>query len=139
MAKIQWQDGLCVGIDRIDNQHRQWLKHYNDTVDILASRHNGAQIMKTIGFLIDYTETHFSTEEGYMDESRYPALPEHKAKHDELRATLSGLVKDFEEEGVTPELTKAVDAFLGNWLVRHIQEEDMKFGAFVRREGIALP
>jgi hemerythrin-like metal-binding protein len=72
-----------------------------------------------------------------MSEKHYPSLQEHKARHDELRSTLATLVKDFEEEGITPNLTEGIDTFLGNWLIRHIQEVDMKFGASVRENKIA--
>lgn len=138
MGKVHWQESLSVGIDLIDKQHQQWMEHYNDTVDVLATQHSHAQVMKTIGFLIDYTETHFATEERHMTASKYPELTEHKAKHDELRSTLTRLVKDFDEEGVTPELNKAIDTFLGNWLVQHIRDVDMKFGAYVQKEKIVL-
>lgn len=138
MGKMQWQDSLSVGIEPIDNQHKQWIEYYNNTVEAVASQQSQTQIMKTLGFLIDYTEAHFSTEEKYMAGSSYKGLKEHKAKHNELRTTLDGLVKDFEEEGVTPKLAQAIDTFLGNWLIQHIQEVDMKFGAHVRKEKIVL-
>ena len=38
----------------------------------------------------------------------------------------------------TYKLAEAVDTFLGNWLIKHIQDVDMKFGAFVKKEGISL-
>lgn len=138
MKKLQWQDSLSIGIEPIDNQHKQWIQYYNDTREAVASQQNRTQISKTLGFLIDYTETHFSTEEKYMSGNHYPGLQEHKAKHDELRSTLAVLVKDFEEEGITPSLTEAMDTFLANWLIKHIQEVDVKFGAFIREKKITL-
>jgi hemerythrin len=138
MEKIRWQNSLSIGIDLIDNQHKQWIEHYNDIVDSLTSQQNRSQISKTLGFLIDYTEGHFSSEEKYMSATKYPGLPEHKAKHDELRATLATLVKEFEEEGATTQLSNAVDTFLGHWLIKHIHEVDMKFGAFVKENKIIL-
>jgi len=138
MEKIRWKNSLSVGIELIDNQHKQWIEHYNNIVESLTSQQDRAQISKTLGFLIDYTEGHLSSEEKYMTANKYAGLPEHKAKHDELRATLSALVKEFEEEGATTQLSKAVDTFLGHWLINHIQEVDMKFGAFVRENKIVL-
>ena len=138
MEKIRWEDDLSIGIEVIDNQHKKWIEHYNDIVESLTSQQNRTQISKTLGFLIDYTEGHFSSEEKYMSANRYPGLPEHKTKHDELRATLAALVREFEEEGATTQLSKAVDTFLGNWLIKHIHEVDMKFGAFVRENAITL-
>jgi hemerythrin len=138
MEKLMWQNNLSVGIELIDNQHKQWIAHYNDIVESIASQQNKTQVSKTLGFLIDYTEVHFSTEEKHMSANSYPGLQEHKAKHDGLRATLANLVKEFEEEGATTQLSEAIDTFLGHWLIRHIQEVDIHFGAFVKEKKIAL-
>jgi len=138
MKKMQWQNNLSVGIEPIDNQHKQWIEYFNKTAEAVASQQSRAQISKTLGFLIDYTETHFLTEEDYMSRSNYTGLQEHKAKHDELRSTLASLVKDFEEEGITSKLAEALDTFLGNWLIQHIKEVDMKFSAFIREKKIVL-
>lgn len=138
MEKIRWQNTLSVGNEVIDNQHKQWIEHYNNIVDSITSQQSRTQISKTLGFLIDYTEGHFASEEKYMTANKYPGLAEHKAKHDELRATLATLVREFEEEGATTQLSKAVDTFLGHWLIKHIQEVDIKFGAFIRENKIVL-
>ena len=138
MEKIRWQKNLSVGMELIDNQHKQWISHYNDIVDSIASQQNKTQVSKTLGFLIDYTEVHFSTEEKHMAANGYPGLQEHKAKHDGLRATLANLVKEFEEEGATTQLSEAIDTFLGHWLIRHIQEVDSKFGDFVKEKKIVV-
>ena len=133
MKKIQWQDNLSVGIELIDNQHKQWIEYYNKTVEAIASGQSHSQITKTLGFLIDYTEVHFSSEEKYMSERNYAGLGAHRAKHAELRTTLADLVKDFEEEGITHNLGDALETFLGNWLIKHIREFDLSFGAFVKK------
>jgi len=131
MKTIQWQDDLSIGIDRIDEQHKKWIEHFNQTAEAIALSKSQAQISKTLGFLVDYTETHFSSEEKYMQENNYPAFAEHKAKHDELRATLANLDRDYQEEGATQDLADSIETFLGNWLLNHIREVDMKFGAFI--------
>jgi hemerythrin len=138
MEKIQWQNNLSVGIDLIDNQHKQWISHYNDIVESITSQQNKTQVAKTLGFLIDYTEVHFKTEEKHMTESNYPELSNHKQHHDGLRATLANLVREFEEEGATTQLSEAIDTFLGHWLIRHIQEVDIKFGTFVKDKKIQI-
>jgi hemerythrin len=138
MEKIRWQNNLSVGIELIDNQHQKWISHYNDIVESITSQQNKSQVAKTLGFLIDYTQVHFATEEKHMSESNYPGLQEHKAKHDGLRATLANLVKEFEEEGATTQLAEAIDTFLGHWLIRHIQEVDVKFGQFAKEKKIVV-
>ena len=99
MDKLQWDDSLSVGIKLIDRQHKQWIDHFNHAADAVASQQGVLQINKTLGFLIDYTETHFATEEKHMAANNYAGIDDHKAKHDELRRTLADLVQDFEEDG----------------------------------------
>ena len=139
MKKIHWDDSLSVGIDAIDDQHRRWIGHFNSVVDAIESRGGHAPVTSTLGFLIDYTELHFTTEEGFMTETAYPELAAHKAKHEELRTTVANLIADFEEEGDTPALENAIDTFLGTWLVEHIRSTDQLFGAYVKECGLHLP
>ncbi len=115
----------------IDEQHQTWISRYNSVLDAIEERHGAEIVSKILGFLVDYTETHFAAEEARMEETDYPDQAEHKAKHKELLETLDGLVQDFREDGPTEVLAEAVDTFLGNWLVKHIRDVDMKLGAFL--------
>jgi hemerythrin len=138
MKKIEWDDSLSVGIDVIDGQHKRWIEHFNSVVDAVESRGGHAPVTRTLGFLIDYTDLHFSTEERFMTQTAYPRIAGHKAKHEELRTTVANLIGDFEEEGDTPALEQAIDTFLGTWLIEHIKSTDQLFGAFVKESGIVL-
>ncbi|MBT3193621.1 MAG: hemerythrin family protein [Verrucomicrobia bacterium] len=131
MKILEWNESLSVGVDEIDEQHRTWIARYNSVADAIAERHGAEMVSKILGFLVEYTEEHFATEEARMAEHHYPAEAAHRAKHDELRKTLDGLVQDFREDGPTEELAEAVDTFLGNWLITHIREIDTKLGAFL--------
>ena len=132
MKKIQWNDNLSINLEAIDNQHKRWIKHYNEVVEAIESRKDKIHISKTLGFLSDYTNTHFATEEDYMVKNQYPGFKEHKAKHDALQQTVSGLLQDFDEEGITSALANAVETLLGNWLIQHIQHVDQDFGKFMQ-------
>jgi hemerythrin len=138
MEKIQWRDSLSTGINVIDNQHKQWIEYYNNIVESVTSQQSQTQISKTLSFLIDYAEKHFASEEKYMSVNNYPGFPAHKSMHDGLRTTLSTLVREYEEEGATTQLSKAVETFLGHWLIQHIRQVDTRFGEFVRENKIVL-
>jgi hemerythrin len=138
MKKIQWDDSLSVGVTVIDDQHKTWIDHYNRVVEAIESGRGPAPVTQTLGFLIDYTNVHFTTEEGFMSQAGYPGLDAHKGKHEELRGTVANLVQDFEEEGETHSLEGAVETFLGNWLIAHIRDTDRLFGAFVKENGIVV-
>ena len=135
MATIQWDSSLSVGVDVIDEQHRQWIDRYNAVVEALASPQGASRLPQILDFLIDYTHQHFTDEETAMATCGYPGFEAHKAKHDELKQTLADLVRDYEEEGATHVLANATDTFLGNWLLQHIENVDKEFGAFVKALG----
>jgi hemerythrin len=128
---LEWNESLSVGVELIDEQHQIWISRFNSVADAIAQRHGAAVVSKILGFLVEYTEEHFATEEARMAETGYPDAVAHKAKHDALRKTLDGLVQDFREDGPTEDLAVAVDTFLGNWLLAHIRDVDMKLGAFL--------
>jgi hemerythrin len=138
MKKIAWNDSLSVGIDAVDGQHQIWIARYNNVVAAIGSAGSTAPVVSTLDFLIDYTEMHFATEEGFMRECGYPDREAHVAKHEELRRAVADLGDDFEEEGSTYALGEAVETLLGNWLIDHIQSTDQFFGTYVREKGIVL-
>ena len=78
MATIKWDSSLSVGVDLIDEQHKQWIDRFNAVVETLASAQGASQLPQTLDFLIDYTHLHFSTEEAAMEKSGYPAKFQHK-------------------------------------------------------------
>jgi hemerythrin len=138
MEKVGWNETLSIGIDLIDEQHKTWIDRVNDLSAAIAEHEAQRQIAMTLGFLIDYTHFHIATEEKHMTAHAYPGLAEHRQKHKELEGTLNDLVRDFEEEGPTQALVDSINTFLGNWLIRHIQQVDQKFGAFVKEKGIVI-
>ena len=92
--------------------------------------------MKTLEFMTDYTDFHFSSEEKHMTEQNYPGLDYQQELHEEFKSTLKHIVEDFEEEGTTREVTISINTFLVNWLKKHIKGVDMEFGEFLKDKDI---
>ena len=138
MNEVQWTNELSVDAGLIDKQHKMWIQHLNDLTKSLEAHQGPEKIASTLSFLIDYTRFHFSTEEKHMAANDYPGLDNHKDKHAEFRTTLRDLEEDFTEEGATPALANSIDTLLVNWLIKHIRNVDMVFGAFLRDKGIII-
>ena len=138
MSNIQWNESLSVGVGLIDEQHRTWIEHLHKVEAAIQARRGMQQVAGTLDFLVNYTQFHFSTEEKYMEQTGYPGLESHRAKHEELKQTLADLVRDFEEEGVYEKINEAVGTFLGNWLKDHIRVVDQVFAAFLKEKNIQL-
>jgi hemerythrin len=138
MEKIEWSDTLSVGVELIDEQHQMLIQRLNDMTSAIEESKGPNEIARTLDFLIEYTDFHFSTEEKHMRANSYPALDEHLSMHEEFKSTLANLERDFKEDGATHLLAESIDTFLVNWLVKHISGIDVKFGAFLEEKGITL-
>ena len=70
---MEWSEKFNIGIDVIDNQHRQILDYINALEKIRAT---GAreQIKEVLDDLIDYTQSHFSFEENLLSQVNYQYL-----------------------------------------------------------------
>lgn len=138
MKKITWSDDLSVGVDLIDKQHKMLIKRLNDMSEAIEDVKGPTEIARTLEFLIEYTDYHFSTETEHMRRTGFPGLADHLKKHDEFTSTLADLEEEFREDGATHMLAESLDTFLVNWLVKHISSVDVEFGKFLGEKGITL-
>ncbi len=135
MLKIKWDDSLSVGVNLIDDQHKMLITRLNDMSNAVEMHQGLEKIMKTLDFLIKYTDFHFGTEEKHMTKFCYPGMDYHKKQHEKFKSTLNNLVEDFKEEGATEVLANSIDTFLINWLINHIKIIDIEFGKFLNEKG----
>ena len=138
MKEVVWTDDLSVNVGLIDKQHKMLIQHLNNLAKALELHQGPTKIVSILNFLMDYADFHFSTEEKHMTANDYPALEEHKMKHEEFRKILASLEEDFKEEGATPILAQSLDALLVHWLFKHIKTVDIEFGTFQKTHGIPM-
>ncbi len=128
-AHMKWLEEYNIGIEDIDSQHRQLA----DTLTRLKqSFSKEEEAVKTLKFLVRYTELHFSTEEAFMQSIDYPDYKTHKQQHEKLTNDVKKIILKLQKE-------KRIDPsylikFVSNWLKHHILEEDRKIGTFHRGE-----
>ena len=121
MAEIEWDSSLSIGIKLIDEQHKMLIQRLRDLSRAIEMSQGEVETAKTLDFMVDYTDFHFSTEEKHMLEQDYPGLEHQKQQHAEFKGHLKGLVEDFEEEGPTKALGTFINVFLLNWLIKQIK------------------
>ena len=71
---MEWSEKFNIGIEVIDNQHRQILEYIN-TLDQIRISGQRNQISDVLDDLIDYTQSHFSFEENLLKQVNYQYLP----------------------------------------------------------------
>jgi hemerythrin len=136
MSTIEWDDSLSVGVELIDDEHKMLIQKLRGLSDAFNRRLEQNKILKTLDFLIDYTEFHFTDEERVMTLYSYPGLEEQRKQHEEFRQTLNNILEDYQDEGPTKSLAESINVFLVNWLFGHISGTDLKLGVFLKEKGL---
>ena len=138
MTCIEWNDDLSVGIGLIDEQHKTLIQRLAQLSKAVDTSQGASEILKSLEFMYEYTDFHFTDEEKQMAKYEYPGLEDQKRMHAEFMHSIKQLEEDFEEEGATGPLANSINTFLLNWLVKHIKGEDAKFGTYINENNIEI-
>ena len=130
-AGIAWSLDLETGNEAIDEQHKQLFKLTSDLAEASAS--NSEMLEETLNFLVAYTVKHFADEEALQVNHNFPFYESHKGLHDQFKETVGALVKQFKEDSSSAKLNAKVNSIIVKWLIQHIQREDFKIAAHIRK------
>jgi hemerythrin len=136
---MQWTEALSVGIDLIDEQHRELIDRINSLVRDVKQGRCRETIGDTIRFLENYAATHFAQEERLMEQHAYPEYSGHKGQHKEFLTSLAELQETLEavrrRGGGSYELSVTTNQVVVEWILDHIATRDKKLGAFLQNCG----
>jgi len=131
--RVDWKDEYSVGIESIDQQHKNLINLINmlqTTVDYSTGE---AFERECLAAVVDYTKTHFVYEEGLMSKYGYPDFEAHKAQHQKMIDKINDLLAAYEEHPESA-MKNALD-FLKQWLIRHINGTDKLYSEFLLSKG----
>lgn len=128
MPFIQWDQTFSVGSAVLDADHKRLIEILNRIYDSWQSTApSSSELASLFDQLLDYTDGHFSREEGKLAARQYPDIDRHHAAHERLRE----LVMAFRSRHLTGQrpdsLTEEMAKFLKSWLIDHILGEDMQY------------
>ena len=129
---IAWDDRLKLGHSQVDEQHKRLFDLVGELVNQCLCGTNVEKLKETLNFLVDYTVRHFYDEESLQVEYNFPEYANHKKMHEAFKVTVGELVRRFEENASSEELSNDVNKIVVRWLVSHIQMEDKKIGRHIR-------
>jgi len=127
-----WVDELATGNEKIDTQHKRLVSALNDLLDACASGQGRTKLNSTLDFMINYVVQHFEDEEKLQMQYNYPGYVNHKNLHEAFKLNVGELARNLKAEGATIMLVGKVNSFLGDWLIKHIKQEDKKVAAHIR-------
>ena len=131
MSLLMWDSSFNVGVEDIDTQHKKLLKLINKLHDAMMCGKENDVLESVLSSVTDYTEYHFTFEEGLMDKFDYPGSEKHMGEHKELKAKLFEIQAEYPAH--KPGANMRVMDFLQKWLIDHIigGDDDMKLGAYI--------
>ncbi len=129
MQILTWNEGLNIGIDVIDAQHRTIADNLNRLARV---RHEGGgpeELEQVFEQTADYALFHFGFEEELLEEAGYELLSSHRRAH----AVFVDRVRELQDRFRAGENTsEALHALLADWLFNHIRHEDRAYVDTVR-------
>ena len=131
---IQWSDEFLVGVEKIDNQHKELFVRVNNLMDAMWEGKGKDEVGGFLTFLGDYVVEHFSEEERYMTEYGYAEYLPHKEIHEKFVKDFVGLKERFLSGELSSAVAVSVLDDVCDWLRSHVKQVDKKMGAFLKEK-----
>lgn len=102
----------------------------NELFELFSEGERGEKVSVLLKKLLEDSEKHFTTEEGYFKKYNYPDYQAHKDEHSKFIQAVTEFVSKYEHKQLT--VTLDVIKFLENWLKDHIMGSDKKYHDFLK-------
>ena len=131
---MPWSSNLSVNIKQIDDQHKKLVGMVNELHKAMKLKKSNSVMGAILDRLVDYTASHFATEEKLFAQFGYPEEKAHVELHRKLVVQVVDIQKKFKAGDAM--LSMELMTFLKEWLVKHIQGTDKKYSSFLRERGV---
>ncbi|MBI5483522.1 MAG: hemerythrin family protein [Deltaproteobacteria bacterium] len=128
---IQWRDSLSIGVEAIDNQHKELLTRFDRLLNACESGQGIEELKKLMTFLEDYVHSHFNDEEALQKLHRFPGYVEHHQQHLYFIGQIKALREEVNREGVLVHNVIETNNLLLKWFLNHISRVDAELGRFL--------
>lgn len=136
MLDLNWSDDYLLGIEVIDQQHRQLFGYFEEIERAIAEEDSEAVVRVARG-LVDYAISHNTFEESLMEQANYPDLEAHHKLHETFKGRVTEYLKRLDEGSDPFRVADQVRVYIGLWLISHVKQEDREYVPYVNK--IATP
>jgi hemerythrin len=134
VALLKWDASYSVNVNSCDSQHQQLFSMINKLHDAMKLGQGSKVAAEIVDDLENYAAGHFSVEEKFMAQTKYPLLDEHRAQHQDFVSKVAGFRKAVEADVAGSSI--AVLGFLTDWLSKHILQVDKKYSSHLNANGV---
>ena len=131
---LAWKDEYSVGINSIDQQHKKLINLINQLQTAVKYSTGEEFEREALDELVSYTKTHFTYEEGMMEQNGYPDFESHKAQHVKMINKVEEVLAEYEKDSDTA-MEHALK-YLSDWLINHINGTDKEYSQFMIEKGV---
>lgn len=133
MPLIEWDEGMCLGVPEIDEEHKKLVELLNKLVDVNAAGERPDVLGRIVDQLVAYTAYHFLHEEKLFLGTDYPDADFHVAEHRALTVRVLDIQRKIRLGGVDG-LSEELLVFLKEWLIHHTQGVDRGYVPYISKE-----
>jgi hemerythrin len=130
---VEWSERLSVGVDEIDEQHRELYRRIDMFLRALTEKRGKEELRPLVAYLEQYVREHFAAEQQMMELSGYAHLGDHMIAHHWFEDEYRRLVERLDGEGVTFGIARGLVELLVSWLDTHLETTDRRFGTYLVR------
>jgi hemerythrin len=134
MLGYQWEEKYSVGVQSIDNQHKEIFRLLGKLFEALKSGQAAKTTVGIITELENYAVIHFHKEEFFFRQFNYTDSAEHLQEHQQFIEKVAAIKTDA-KSGKLVSSFELIN-FLKNWIDHHILEMDMKYRECFHRNGL---
>lgn len=131
---MKWNSRLAIGIDAIDNQHKQTFEHLLALESSVAKRDPWHIVRFLLSQLAEYMKFHLAVEEAMLEIVRYSQQSDHCQAHAKIMDQIADLEKQLQRAGSETNLVN----FFEDWFIRHVLSDDRQYVDYVKKESPAL-
>ena len=128
---IDWSDILSVGIDKMDDEHKELFNRINQLLSALLDRSSNYSVHETVRFINEYIDYHFRDEEKMLASYNYPELEDHKKLHAIYENEFKLIEEKLNKTEFDATLLIEIQENVINWLLNHIAKVDKKYGIYI--------
>ena len=132
MALLEWNPSFSVDVPEMDAEHKKLISLVNELNDAMKAGKAKDEMDRIFGELATYTQTHFASEERFMQKVGYPDLAKQKAEHQALLKQVTDFKAEYDAGKAM--ITVKLMGFLRDWVRNHIQKSDKEYGVWAKQK-----
>lgn len=131
---FHWDEKYSVGIQSIDNQHKEIFRILNKLLEAMKMGHGNDVTAQIIQELERYAVIHFQKEEFFFQRFNFQGSTEHITEHQNFIKKIALLKPDLKSGKIT--LSFELLNFLKDWIDHHILVVDKQYSECFRQNGL---